>query len=222
METYNIHLVATDKVGKESVGLLVLANWVTGENHLAINNNPDIDKVYKAQHLYITSSEEIKEGDWYLIKGIVKNIISKATSDNTNMRNTVMKGLCLKIVATDNKELWWGDRIYKGVAVSEYLAIAKIPQSLIELYVREWNAGKPMKKVKLKKEGIYLFDTTKPPLNTNQSDISNVVSTTSEGYVIPLPIKEKMYSREEIMLILANWEPNTKLSIKEWFNKNYP
>ncbi|MDI3349774.1 hypothetical protein DCBHLPFO_00639 [Mycoplasmopsis arginini] len=54
----NVHLIPTDKPSKLYYweGKLRLGNLTTAPKNLGISN----------QHIYITSDEEIKEGDWYL------------------------------------------------------------------------------------------------------------------------------------------------------------
>jgi hypothetical protein len=57
----NIHLIATDKPSR----LIIFSTFF---NEFRLLDNPIHDWKHK-QHIYITSDEEIKEGDWYLING---------------------------------------------------------------------------------------------------------------------------------------------------------
>jgi hypothetical protein len=84
----NIHLIATDKPSR-----------------LYYNNKTLIldsieDKCYveetKNQHIYITSDEEIKDGDWYIHKQINYLRVSNSTAIPMDAK---------KIILTDNKDL---------------------------------------------------------------------------------------------------------------------
>jgi hypothetical protein len=96
----NIHLIPTDKPSR-----LFLK-----ENTLLLNNQYTLQKIFtkgKCQNIYITSDEEIKEGDWYITSD---NKVLKCThlymslvySLNDYGRN---RNSCQKIILTTNSEL---------------------------------------------------------------------------------------------------------------------
>lgn len=82
----NIHILPTDKPSRlfyNVGGALLFTNY---ENHNGVN-------------IYITSDEEIKEGDWIIsIEGIWKNIITKVTGEP-------IADVWRKIIMTDNADL---------------------------------------------------------------------------------------------------------------------
>ena len=95
----NIHIIPTDKPSRLYLdrGKLWIDNLVYGSNN---------------QHIYITSSEEIKEGDWVLFEGndtIKKAIDSTFTSGVNNIRIHADKKVFKIILTTD------GDLIKDGI-----------------------------------------------------------------------------------------------------------
>lgn len=85
----NLHLIPTDKPSKLHLGHLglVLCGFNYGLNTI------------NGQHLYITSDEEIKEGDWVIaIEGIWKNTITKITG-------TPITDVWMKIILTTDPDL---------------------------------------------------------------------------------------------------------------------
>lgn len=77
---------------KARLGFNIKGELVTGDTELHSND------YHKAQHLYITSSEEIKEGDWILHEG---NPPAQVSASNKSL---VCKD-CKKIIATTDKFL---------------------------------------------------------------------------------------------------------------------
>ena len=69
----NIHLIPTDKPSRLSILNSGKLNF--GAEFISSSNS-------KAQNIYITNSEKIKEGDWVIsIEGIWKNTITKITGE---------------------------------------------------------------------------------------------------------------------------------------------
>lgn len=128
-----VHLIPTDKA---VLGGILLETTKRDTLELRINRNPEFNEEaaryevlggirWKPQHLYFTSDEEIKEGDWCLYKnGNMEDkhaILCQAYrhkdddrmlfDDGSSNRKigegiTPLKGDCRKIVATTNPELW--------------------------------------------------------------------------------------------------------------------
>jgi hypothetical protein len=99
----NIHILPTDKPSR-----LFLK-----ENTLLLNNRYTLQRVFpkgKCQHIYITSDEEIKEGDWYI--SILENEVYKATKETQNIMSvanlietTTYKNTHFKIILTTDPDL---------------------------------------------------------------------------------------------------------------------
>ena len=83
----NIHILPTDKPSR-------LVKFFTNKFHLCKEILPIQDEE-QYQHIYITSNEKIKEGDWYLFKG---EKLEKADRFSCN-------SLCKKIILTTDQDL---------------------------------------------------------------------------------------------------------------------
>ena len=99
------------------------------------------------QHLYITSDEEIKEGDWCY------NSKRKSIELGKYMIGTNEFIFCKKIIATTNTSLISINEQYFDVnksrksAVLEQKTLPQIPQEFIEAYVKAYNEGNPITEV---------------------------------------------------------------------------
>jgi hypothetical protein len=88
----NIHLIPTDKPSS-----LVLE---TKNNNLFITTTKDFGtKIMKFQHIYITSDEEIKEGDYYYLPRT--NSVHKCIEDPTELNLERRLGVAKIILTTD-------------------------------------------------------------------------------------------------------------------------
>lgn len=118
----NIHVLPTDKqskvlynstfksfcIQKEIDGMFINDGKVSGADfwglEKALNNN------FRPQNIYITSNEEIKEGDWYIF--ILENEVYKATKETQNIMSvanligtTTYKNTHFKIILTTDQDL---------------------------------------------------------------------------------------------------------------------
>ena len=85
----NIHLIPTDKDSNLFIGDL------SGQLHF----NYSIEKgSSRNQHIYITNSEEIKEGDWYFITESISKCESKYEAND-------LTDICKKIILTTDPDL---------------------------------------------------------------------------------------------------------------------
>lgn len=102
------------------------------------------------QHLYVTTDEEIKEGDIALnmfgenhsIFRITKVLSDGYEGQKIDESGRVYYGLqktLRKIVATTNPELWEEVPIRKGSKSLKEIGIAKIDSSFIEQYIKAYN-----------------------------------------------------------------------------------
>jgi len=94
-----------------------------------------IENMYTPQHLYFTTDEEIKEGDWC----VWDNVLYKQHGLNTNNDYK-------KIVATTNPELWknkWTSGEYEPSTPFQSITqgIPKIDIPFIEAYIKAYNEG---------------------------------------------------------------------------------
>ncbi len=134
----------TDIIYNNSLDLLIHKS-----NKHFYNHAVDTSKYMSYQHLYFTTDEEIKEGDWF----IYLNKIYQATS-NTNRNsvwsnfkdfNSIVQYKCRKIIATTDKSL----KIEK-IATATYKAmfykdsLPQPSQAFIEKYCKEGGIDKVM------------------------------------------------------------------------------
>ena len=166
-------------------------------NKLSIFNKPypNGDNT-KSQHLYLTSDEEIKEGDWVIENS---NIIVKVVSlfednclvKNNTAYNTNLK-LCKKIVATTDN------------SINVNYPIAEIPESFIQAYIKAYNEGNTITEVTVEYEQIKKREIT----SIGTMSISNtfITKTRSDNTVIVHQAKmyqAKMYTRDEVEKLLG-------------------
>lgn len=111
-------------------------------------NTPNSVKSY--QHLYVTSDEEIKEGDHYLIKD--DQFTMKAIGDQIILDN-LNKIDARKIIATTSDKF---DLINKGLDRSKDIIFPRISQSFIEQYCKEGGINKVL--VEYENNPIYTGD----------------------------------------------------------------
>lgn len=213
----NVHLIATDK--GSTLGL---------SNCNRLYNFPQGAVHHEAQHLYITTDEEIKEGDWVLSTfdkwagtnkqllpelGKIISITDSAyliDSFNGDTNNRWNKGHSRKIVATTNKNLWCNGLKRDGASCSKNNlctfptcdgAIAKIDTQYIEEYIKLFNEGKAPKTVWLEKEEC---QTTKQEdyqyFDNHKSNLNyvQVLKLKPDGSVIV--IKEEQSFKDKMFL----------------------
>jgi hypothetical protein len=129
---------------------------------ISVNHSVGVLEYYEPQHLYITSDDKIKDGDW-----VYENNLNQETKIyqiekregrlmffrfksvpiwlDKNQHN------CKKIIATTDNSLEIKERecypngFYKGI--TNIKSLPQIPQSFIEHYITEYNKGNVITKV---------------------------------------------------------------------------
>lgn len=168
---------------------------------------------YINQHLYITSSDKIKEGDWYYDSGDV-NFICKGFKHTTNNYNR------LKIIATTDPELHTSD-------------VSKIGFSFIDDYITEYNKGNVIKEVNVDYEELYLYPDgnlskvsrlapnaipiNKPKLRLNNTIIINRLQEVFTKEDMMKALKFNPYECENGNIL--GKKSDSELEI--WFEQNY-
>jgi hypothetical protein len=145
------------------------------------------DRGYKYQHLYITTDDKIKDGDWYIIQGA-----SPEGVYNTLPNGGVKKEFAKKIIATTDTQLLVQG--FTSKKSKEWKSIFELPQpsqSFIESYCKN-----PVDKVMVEYESINLtgdFTPNKilpsgswvfrPKLTSNNELIISMVGLTAEDII---------------------------------------
>ena len=162
------------------------------------------------QHLYITSDEEIKEGDWcaYLFAndGNSDHRIIKATKSNT----ASIQEWWHKIIATTDSVLIFNQKDFP-VTVPIF---PQIPQSFISLYIEEYNKGNKIEKVEVEYEEATNQVPNGKTINWLKINPDNTISIK--------PIKES-WNREEVEELcdqahLAGYNLTGSIKREEKFN----
>lgn len=128
-------------------------------------------------HLFITSDEEIKEGDWFINEHGQFSICSKHLENWLKNNQSSLK----KIIATTDTSL----------------NLPQIPQQFIEKYIEEYNKGNVIDKVEVE------YNLIEEPGNTpNDRKYDELILKVSPDNTINIkPIKDN-WSREEVIKIL--------------------
>ena len=214
-----VHLIPTDKKPYS------LESWGKWMFDTTDGEYSDREPKCIGQHLYFTSNEEIKEGDW-----CIDNYRNKLLQANSTILDQLNNGgferdkgierMFAKIIATTNPELWYKElpdisfRAHPNT-FNKVRDVAQIPLSFIDAYIKAYNEGKPIAKVSLK---------TKTLVYKSFPDVE-IVDLTNNGEVIVATTEEKLYTREEVIqiLIASSFKRNLNgLTAYEWFQRNYP
>lgn len=233
-----VHLVKTNNPSSYPFcrGLIVKSkkDWTpigekaikAGTLSYCVNDSASVLNYYTPQHLYFITDEEIKDGNLYLSD--VNNAVCKWTQ-----HYSATNGYGRKIIATTNPELW--DKSTRG---QEYLGggtyvrtfnrekgIAKIDTPFIEAYIKTYSEGNPIKEVLLETEeyaiGSYGLSDGEPIIDTR-------LKLRPNGSVITHPIKERMYSEEQVRRMLIGFKATNNVGIarikevEDYMNAYYP
>ena len=165
------------------------------------------------QHLYITVSQDvepIKEGDNIIEQtGLGYMPPSIATEENMAVKEYINR--CRKIIATDDPKLLFEESIYDPRSKTGGMMIPtgmpQVPQSFLKEYV-----ANPDGRYEVKYENYY---ENNRPMNNRRLVVNqdNTVTITS--------VKEKMYSREDVMLHLYNLAGNIAFKNSITIDGNY-
>ena len=168
------------------------------------------------QHLYFTSDDEIKEGDWYILfdKGSLSFTVKKADYNITNEFSLKpYSDDCRKIeVSTDPKLT----QTYKDISPGNYPIMANVhdglpqpSQALIEAYCKQGGFDEvdvEMEIIKASNRGTHWGIKIDPNHNT----------------VTTHRVVEKTYTREEVEELIhkATLIDNDKFYFSKWIKEN--
>lgn len=155
-----VHLLATDNDNPTQVSIMRLPQKNKLYSHVAGGEfRKGLQMGHQPQHLYFTTDEEIKEGDWFICTPTTKAAPSLHKCGNptgsvkyvdTTAGFGLFKNLCRKIVATTNPELWTEHTVRLGAI--NYKQIPKIDIPFIEAYIKAYNEGNQITQVFLEIE----------------------------------------------------------------------
>ena len=201
-----MHMVATEDIKHAPIFLAsngVINTRINVHSHHLENSIP--------QHLYITTDEEIKKGDWFVkpvYKGGIKigYVILQADSSYFGGYGYDWED-CHKVIATTDTELHYNKVVEEDMHMYKE-SLPHIPQHIIEAYVK-----KPFDKVLVEYE----------EWTTMYRGMANYkLKLNQDGTLAVSLVEEKMYSKEEKMYnkeeLLGLTMGNS--NIIDWINEN--
>ena len=167
------------------------------------NDPSEMDSMIVQKHLYITTDEEIKKGDWFINLGSGGHpgvAIYQANSENSKAINEFKFPEIKKIIATTDTELHYNKVVEEDMHMYKE-SLPHIPQHIIEAYVK-----KPFDKVLVEYE----------EWTTMYRGMANYkLKLNQDGTLAVSLVEEKMYSKEELLgLTMGN------SNIINWINEN--
>jgi len=150
---------------------------------LTININPNVvntNLYWEAQHLYITSDDEIKVDDYYYHTKY-NHIVQNRAIPNMDM----FKVGCRKIIATTDKSLSSLEEPHKDefgdMRYNKFTSLSQPSESFIKVFIDEYNKGNVIKEVMVeyvedgicrfhKRAGGYTDEMIKGGLKVNPKD----------------------------------------------------
>jgi hypothetical protein len=169
----------------------------------------------QAQHIYITSNEEIKEGDWFIR---LDSEIVQCELHHIKHMEKESELSWRKVIATTDTNLGYKER-FNGVYVEEEDTLAFIPESFIKAFVE---SNGTIKEVLVEYVGDYdelhkgwLADTIK--LKT-RPDNTIVISATKDSY---RELYEKALERLGKMMLETYTRDEVERLCKAAYNKGH-
>jgi len=211
------HLIATDEDNPTRVNIMLLPQKNKLYTHVAGGEfRRGLQMGHKPQHLYITTDEEIKEGEYGLISGMVGGKLG--IYPKKFEKGDKQEAYLGKIVATTNPELNKGKM--SSFSRNFVAGIASIPQSFIQSYIKRYNEDNSIKEVLLK----ILEEEFNDPTNKYSE-----LNLTSDGCIVIHPVEERTYTRAEAremankaIKVFSYVDAIIQKQFDKWFDKNYP
>lgn len=176
---------------------------------------------YVPQHLYITSDDEIKGGDWFICNSILKYCTykGKTTSNITylvdKLGNEDNISFCKKIIATTDKSL--KEIIHRDISYHSpnvEISLPQIPQDFIKKFCEQGGIDKVLVEYQKNSQfgsfGLYNYN----------------VKTDSHNTITIKPVKERTYSKTEVQILFGDFAQEFNLldskenisEYNEWMN----
>lgn len=151
-----------------------------------------LDQKVNCQHLYITSDDEIKEGDWVI--ETLNKVIFQVKNSTNDYRDSTFK----KIISTTDKSI----------------DLPEIPQSFINQYIESYNKGNVITEVMVEYEQF--FDIC-PEIDDVRA---NYKAKINPDNVINISTIKDSWNREEVIEIIKIINSHSKESVNKWIEQN--
>lgn len=166
----------------------------------------------KGQHLYICSTDEIKEGDWVIVNEKYLRRVVKVQSNQylvVGVNNAVFKNVCKKIIATTDSNLYiHGDKMEvkqpKGFSQFYSKQLSTVSNSFIQAYIEAYNEGNPIKEVMVDYQELDVKGNI-----TFEDDIDNLSYSATprlRGNEIIITKVKDSWSREELIELIKKFD----------------
>ena len=157
---------------------------------------PNVE-LFKHQHLYIISDDEIKEGDWCYDKrpdenGDLVDIVYQVKNIEFELRTSTEK----KIIATTDSSLWRPSHKY----ASDVILLPQPSQQFIEKFIEEYNKGNMITDVLVEYE---LKITHDGRINNNTKMWEELKINPKDNTITIKKVKD-YYTREEVVKLLVD------------------
>lgn len=177
-----------------------------------------------AQHLYILSNEEIKEGDWFINR---QYFIEKDNKPEYEIwqcdKNFINSDDCKKIIATTDSNLGKSKKEYEddfGLKVEEtsYFPLPSISQSFIDIYVSEYNKGINIEEVMVEFNTNWSRNTTR---NVPTNDDFDEIFVVNPDNTINIQFIKDSWTREEVIELCKQARKSAgEINIDEWIESH--
>ena len=206
-----VHMLPTDEVS----GVVYKKDYKNGIVKLSVDKYQESQyHISSSHHLYITTDEEIKEGDWCVHQGKVKQAIGEAIVSFANEH-------AKKIIATTDKSLTIVQERAGENVWSTWLP--QPSQAFIEHYCKVGG----LKEVEVE----YELPAISYKRGTNARNAERIVRNSIFGWKPKIDsnncitthlIEEKMYSREEVIALINKHRKETYngYSSSKWIKQN--
>lgn len=196
---------------------------------LFYSDKPSVEKAFDNQHLYITTDEKIKEGDWVYWtdpEGLTSDINQVVSVDEEmifishpeHSETEAFPHECKKIIATTDTKIYFND-IGEGV-IESYGKLPQIPQSFIEEYCKAGGIDRVMVEYEcLTSTHISIIDFSKDPIETEALSepkcVEHRLKTDSNNCIIIHPVEENIYNVNRQVFLKLVHDVGDSLSQKD-------
>lgn len=158
------------------------------------------------QHLYITSNEEIEEGDWYIYTDLLnRKSLHRALPSTTNEL-----GNKKKIIATTDRNLGLSGYCDDGIPLDNkgnmFKPLPKPSNEFLKKFCKEGGIWEVMVEYDEDYEMVS-YETGEAPIFFNK------IKVAPDNTITIHPVEERMYSKEEVMeLMEKSWDMSLEVN----------
>lgn len=180
---------------------------------LTITSSPDRDK-YECQHLYFTSDEEIKEGEWCFEVHNGPSLAPKDTPRFTDKEGNIwwlrrMNMYCSandpqakKIIATTDKNLYTEVLPFEPGEKVQYKYLPEPSKEFLEVYVKAYDEGKKIDEVLIEvEEGMDINPNDNASMSKMSWTYVNRIKVKPDNTITIKKVKDS-WSRAEVIELL--------------------